>query len=435
MTISLRRRTIYKNITELLRSKLHISNFFPGGVEDIESCTFNTIRDREAPLNKVDIDELFNVLDVTNISFCGGGSFGLIFLIECNAPSIRGYKIAMKVVGIPKHQEVEYHQVAIKKMKKMKKKHKKNIDIMTAEVASNFNPENVERIVLEIMNNKFLLNMKTPHLVYYYGSFLTPIKRFTEFHNEGNDKILGKKRFLTFLDDLGSRIDEDSNAIVSLNEWEDNGDLLSYLKDNLSKLNDFQWKAILFQIIFTLATIQKMYPNFKHNDLKSNNILMYKLISDDTDNRTKVIEYKYSNQKFLVFNIHAMCAIWDFDFATIQGLVDNNKITNTKWANNLFINDTPNLYSDLHYFMNSLGAHLPEFEKLIPSETLKFFEDIIPPHLRYYNNRLSDEKDSDGKYRPSYQIRLTENVEFTTPEKIILTHPYFDIFRVEPKYK
>ena len=41
------------------------------------------------------------------------------------------------------------------------------------------------------------------------------------------------------------------------------------------------WRVIFFQIISVLAVIHKKYPNFRHNDLKANNILLQKIDIDE----------------------------------------------------------------------------------------------------------------------------------------------------------
>ena len=55
------------------------------------------------------------------------------------------------------------------------------------------------------------------------------------------------------------------------------GDLLEYIRNKHSEINFKFWKVIFFQILSTLAVIQAKFPEFRHNDLKANNILFLSL--------------------------------------------------------------------------------------------------------------------------------------------------------------
>ena len=63
------------------------------------------------------------------------------------------------------------------------------------------------------------------------------------------------------------------------------------LKDYLEK-NTCSYKSLLFQIIHTLAIIQKEYPNFRHNNLTIDNILLY---TKKDQSNTK---YEFNNKKW-----------------------------------------------------------------------------------------------------------------------------------------
>jgi len=81
------------------------------------------------------------------------------------------------------------------------------------------------------------------------------------------------------------------------------------------------FRQFLFQIVHTLAWIQKMHPNFRHNDLTTANVLL-------TANKTSgPIEYRAPNDEVFVLPHHKYRVImWDFDLSSIQGLADNTRV-------------------------------------------------------------------------------------------------------------
>ena len=83
-----------------------------------------------------------------------------------------------------------------------------------------------------------------------------------------------------------------------------------------------------------LAIIQAKYPNFRHNDLKANNLLVNKI---GTTNMTSKFQYKINGQMYVVPNIGFQIKLWDFDFACIPGLIENSKV-NADWTSKININ-------------------------------------------------------------------------------------------------
>ena len=45
--------------------------------------------------------------------------------------------------------------------------------------------------------------------------------------------------------------------------------------------------------------------------------------------------------------------IWDFDFACIDGIIENNKV-NASWTKKMNVSKKKNQYYDMHYFFNTL---------------------------------------------------------------------------------
>ena len=176
-----------------------------------------------------------------------------------------------------------------------------------------------------------------------------------------------------------------------------------------------QWKVIFFQILYTLARIHEKYPNFKHNDMKANNVLVQltNLPSDDFFN------YNLDNYKFLIPNVNISVKVWDFDFACIDGIVNNNKV-NSDWTNKMNITSKRNRYYDMHYFFNTLIN-----KRFFP----QFYEGGVPPEIVEFVHRIIPNEYRNGSKYVNKKGRLQIDVEFTTPYKIIMTDVLFDKYK------
>ena len=76
----------------------------------------------------------------------------------------------------------------------------------------------------------------------------------------------------------------------------------------------------------------------------------------------------------------------DFDFASIPGVVENQKVNasftegvNTEGVN---INKEQNRYYDIHYFFIILINFFPKLEETAPVELRLFIEKVIPTPFR-----------------------------------------------------
>lgn len=67
-----------------------------------------------------------------------------------------------------------------------------------------------------------------------------------------------------------------------------------------------------------LYSITSYFPNFKHNDLKPNNILVQKIPDEYLFFKVKDNTYKFKSYGFIL-------KMWDFDFASIQDKLENIK--------------------------------------------------------------------------------------------------------------
>ena len=148
--------------------------------------------------------------------------------------------------------------------------------------------------------------------------------------------------------------------------------LKEYLKENKC---DF--RQLIFQVIHTLAVIQKEFPGFRHNNLSVENIIIYLKKKDVSENT-----YIFGNYKWVIPDIGFDIKITNFEKATLPKYygIKNQRDTNVPFINEL------NPYFDLHTFMSSL---VDNFLSDCDLETKKFIDKIIPSKLRgmYYLNK------------------------------------------------
>ena len=272
-------------------------------------------------------------------------------------------------------------------------------------------PENAELLMLKVLSY-FVINNQTPHIVLPIGTFNTPIKPFVKLKE---NKIVDNKKYDLFINRYQKK-EYHNDVSILISEWANSGDLLDYLRNNYKVMSLRTWRVLFFQIISVLAVIQKKYPDFRHNDLKANNILIHTI---EIRNKNNKFKYKINGKDYIVPNIGFQIKLWDFDFACIPGIVDNSKV-DAEWTNKINVNTKRNRYYDLHYFFNTLTkkGFFPQFweDNEISKRVKDFVKRIIPEEYR------------SGKY-VAERGRILIDKEFTTPDKILRFDPFFDKMR------
>lgn len=277
---------------------------------------------------------------------------------------------------------------------------------------SNMNrPENAELRFLKLFS-KFVIDSLTPHIVLPITTFYSNTESFTG--NNLQRSLTSAKKYDQFIDKY-ERGDYYDYCSVLISEWADSGDLLDFIRSHHSRMKTAHWRNIFFQLISTLAVIQDKYPAFRHNDLKANNVLLQK-----TDNTKKEFKYYINGKEFIIPNIGVQVKLWDFDFACIPDIIENEKV-NANWTSKINVKPTKNRYYDLHYFFNTLvkKGFFPELltSSKIDKSIKNFILRIIPYQLLKKNKYVSN------------RGRILINKELTTPYKIITEDPFFEIYR------
>jgi hypothetical protein len=271
-------------------------------------------------------------------------------------------------------------------------------------------PENAEIMMLRTLS-QLVINHQTRHLILPIITFYSDIKFFLLLSKYGHIKR-NTQKYEEFIKRYQSGKYEDTVSIL-FSEWANRGDFLDYVRTRYQNFKLLHWKVFFFQIISVLATIQHKYPTFRHNDMKANNILVHK-----TKKGTSSCVYTIGSKMYNVPDIGYVLKLWDFDFACIKGVIDNDKV-HEDWTKEINITDDKNQYYDLHYFF----ATLVKFEPLIISDTAH-----VPPEIPAFIWRLIPKEYRTAPY-VTRKGRLLVNVEFTTPQKVLETDPFFEDFR------
>lgn len=272
-------------------------------------------------------------------------------------------------------------------------------------------PENTELNMLKCLSY-FVMSGQTRHLILPVQSFFCPIHEFVKMM-EFNKIIDSKQKYQKFIIDY--KADKYENIVsVLISELASEGDFLNYIRINKDKIKPIHWKIFFFQLLSVLAIIQSRFPNFRHNDLKANNILLHK---------TKKIcrnSYIINKKQYVTPPFNLLLKMWDFDFACIPGYVDNIKV-HESWTKEINITTKQNRYYDIHFFFTTLQMFFPPITNpnYAGIETINFINDVVP---EYYKS---------NKTTATEKGRLLVNVEYTTPIKLLETHPYFEEFRVK----
>jgi len=328
----------------------------------------------------------FNVLYVMkllngNIKFLSdekgntGYPFKLCFSEDCNEE-----KIGIKLLPFVRKYGWYSKECIDKKLNSFRKKEKNNLSYPQIEKNLKLDciqedrkrPENVESKLL-FMFSSFVLENKTPHIILPIMTFTCKISELLNLYPDKPPKKILLQNVKNY---------EDFNlANVLITEWASEGDLENYIKKNLKKWSPetatLKLTIIFFQILFTFLIIYIKYPNFRHNDLKPNNILVSK-----TQQTQGYYLYNYNNIYFKIPNIGIQIKLWDFDLSCIDGEVYNYKVNNME---NFGIKLNKNHYYDIHTFLNYILLYTIKIKNM-PLKIKKFIHKIIPKNYRYYEN-------------------------------------------------
>lgn len=192
--------------------------------------------------------------------------------------------------------------------------------------------------------------------------------------------------------------------------------LEEYYKQNT---NICSYKALLFQVIHTFATIQKEHEGFRHNNLKLKNILVYL-----RKNPSIIVEYNgFKNDTFYLRDFEFDIKITNFENSVIPKFygLKNLKNKNIKFA------DQANPYYDMYVFLNDLLTQIKFSKTECNDKTKEFLEKVIPTDIRgkdKFNKNIVIAQPIDllyDKYFEEYRNKPSKNV---SSDDSIVNHPY-----------
>jgi hypothetical protein len=262
-------------------------------------------------------------------------------------------------------------------------------------------PENVEAHLLNLFS-EFVINKQTPHIVLPIMNFTCSIDNLLSNSEDISKKVDWKKR------ESNNSIFNFANVIVT--EWASGGDLKEFILNNLVSWSknpycEIIWSSIFFQLIFTLVIIFEKYPNFRHNDMKVDNILV--TVNDNSSETFGNYLYYVDGRYYSVPNVGFQIKLWDFDLSCIQGVVNNYKVDGMEEYG---IRNTQNQYYDIHCFLNYLRLYIVGDikRKYVPEKIQNFWRRIIPLKYRH------------AEHLPNvYWSRVIPDEEYTSPIEIL----------------
>ena len=173
-------------------------------------------------------------------------------------------------------------------------------------------------------------------------------------------------------------------------------------------------KGILLQVIFTCAVWQRVLKNFRHNDLKTDNILLF------LKPRKKAITLYLGDDYWTLPPDIPFAKIADFDYANLPQVHKNPKV-GTKHALSFGCGQKGSKVYDIHLLLNSMYNH----RENLPTSIKKWLEKQLPLATR----------GNMGKHLKWSRLKSPGDWEkiLPSPEKL-LQSGFFDEFRGEKKY-
>jgi hypothetical protein len=237
--------------------------------------------------------------------------------------------------------------------------------------------------------SELVINKKTRHI-------MLPIINIDAEFQQISDVL---KNYDSFSDYNTGIQNNDISNIFSINIKENffKGIYLNQYLEN----HECNLKNLLFQVIHTLAVIQKNYKGFRHNKLNHKNIYSY----IKKDNK-EIINYSFKNKNYYLNDSILDIKFTNFNESSLPGYFSSKS--------NIPFYNKDNDYFDLHYFLNSM--YQDGYLESNCKETNKFLEKVLPEKYRNKTNNYY----------------LEENVELFKPVDL-LEDDYFSSYKTEKK--
>ena len=278
----------------------------------------------------------------------------------------------------------------------------------------------IELKAYDIFNNLLKKNI-TQHIPYKIKDFKCSI---SDLESSLISNVISSYTDLNYYGQIKSNLD------ILITEFCKYGTALKFLDRNIKKLTDLDLKIFIFQFMSGLVTLQYHIPNFKHNDIHANNILVGSYnIKNQIIKDNKYIKYILFGKEFYIPFREFCVKIYDFD--TISSYeFDNLKLEDDTYTE-IGIQKVENPVFDYHLGMNTM-FDIKDFKKN-HIQSKDFFNRQIPTRFRgdennyIYYSRLTN-------YFQTFDLTNTNLMptDIQTPADVIINDKFFDEFRIKP---
>jgi len=300
---------------------------------------------------------------------------------------------------------------------------KDNPELYGVKSATTVHQNTAEIRILEILKREILDKKKSPciiRIIYHKdcsGLPILPNKKLCEQYKQASeDNIfqIVQGLFCKHVELIRKGLSNDGFAFVALEKCDITLRffLKKYLNNSLEGVVIF--KSILFQIIYTLYTITKRYPSFKHYDLHTDNIML-KFDANYSFNPMdlKFLIYKDEKMHWAIPYFGIQPKIIDFGFSMIEeegimsNILDNKQIMNSRPQNDILF-----LLYDIYDITENVGVE-KILDKLDPTKFYNHFDlnyleenqNKIPSYKQMLNNIIWKEY-KNFEVSPSQQYRI-----------------------------
>jgi len=311
------------------------------------------------------------------------------------------------------------------------------------------NKDQIEINNYKILTNEFILKNKTPHIVRYYDKYKMNITKIFNNCPTIKDILTKKKAFdnknktVCNLKKLyQNKLIKQVADVIVLEKCPDTiqdylGKLIKSNKRNKYKLIAENIDIISFQVIFTLAIIQKKFPSFVHNDFFLRNI-MGNIIKDKSNKYNKYNKYQFKNKTFYLPVNGLSIKINDFgDILCKPNMISSGILFKSREKNIPRINckkcDIFNFFHDFYYGQDKGAKCITTLMKRKSKKNKNYIKSIFK---KYIDIKLIDKINKINK-NIFDRTWFIGDIQFLkkivkTPEEYLNSH-IFDKYRKLPK--
>ena len=137
-------------------------------------------------------------------------------------------------------------------------------------------------------------------------------------------------------------------------------------------------RAVVFQVLYTIAAMQKLLPGWRHNDLSTNNVLVKKLKKPVTSSYTLVppddVAGPGGTGGTWYTSVPVMVALNDYDFVHAPGhpTLENHRVACGRYR----VDGEPNASYDVHFFLKNVLRCVAKKSTAAFPDTTKFLKSL-----------------------------------------------------------